>query len=80
VFILEHGFCTFLYDDSQILLQRFPSCGGAAGPLGGGGVAGMRDILIWKKYARKVKYVFWQALCLVEIFYLSLSTGTGFEL
>jgi hypothetical protein len=32
------------------------------------------------KYGLKIKYTFWYALFLVEIFYLSFNTGTGSEL
>jgi hypothetical protein len=32
------------------------------------------------KYGRKIKYIFWYALYLFEMFYLSVSTGTGSEL
>jgi hypothetical protein len=48
--------------------------GNAAGPLEG------RDLSVWElylflaKYGRKIKYIFWYEFCLVEIFYVSLST------
>jgi hypothetical protein len=35
--------------------------------------------LFLMKYGHKLEYVFWYTLCLVEIFYLSL-TSTGSEL
>jgi hypothetical protein len=47
---------------------------------GGGELFVWGAYLFWTKYGRKIKNIFWKALCLVEIFYLSLSTGTGWEL
>jgi hypothetical protein len=47
--------------------QRFPKCGA---PTAGS------ELFVWgtsffgTKYGRKIKYVFWQAFCLAEIFYL----------
>jgi hypothetical protein len=43
---------------------------------GGGGVDYMRDIY----FEWNVAQIFWYALFLVEVFYLSLSTGTSSEL
>jgi hypothetical protein len=36
--------------------------------------------LFGTKYGRKIKYIFWYALYLFEMFYLSISAGTGSEL
>jgi hypothetical protein len=50
---------------------------GFVGPLGWLGSIVWVKYLFSKKYGRKVKYVFWYALCLIEIFNLSLNIGTG---
>jgi hypothetical protein len=46
---------------------------------------GERELFVWGTFIlneiwAQVKYVFWQTLCLVDILYLSLSTGTGSKL
>jgi hypothetical protein len=56
-----------------------PKLGGVVGLLQGG-VDCMRDILILNEIWPKVKIYILVANCFVEIFYLSLSTGTGSEL
>jgi hypothetical protein len=42
--------------NGHVIWRRFPNCGPR--PSGGGRVVCMRDIL-WTKYGRKVKYMFW---------------------
>jgi hypothetical protein len=47
---------------------RAPLGGGAVDPLGGRELFARGTYLFITKYGRKIKYVFWWALCLVEIF------------
>jgi hypothetical protein len=46
-----------------------------------------RELFVWgggificMKYGRKIKYIFWYALCSVEMLHLSVSSDTGFKL
>jgi hypothetical protein len=48
--------------------HRFQNCG----VLLGGELFMWGAYLFWIKYGRKIKCIFWKALCFVEIFYLSL--------
>jgi hypothetical protein len=64
---------------------RFPNCeapplGGAVGLPGGTRVVCMRDIYILNGTRAQDKIYTYFGRYLVEIFYLSVSTGTGFEL
>jgi hypothetical protein len=74
--------------------RRIPSCGYCVDslrtipevPKQRGAPRKGREFFVWgtflflTKYGRKIKYVFCYELCLVDIFYLSLSTATGSEL
>jgi hypothetical protein len=59
-------------------MGRDPS-GGTVGLLGDADCLYGGHIYFEKKW-KQDKCMFWQALCLVEIFYLSLGTGAGSEL
>jgi hypothetical protein len=65
-------------DSAKALQQSFPNCpnygecpqGGAVRPVGGESFFVWGTNLFWITYWSKIKYIFWQALCLAEIWSL----------
>jgi hypothetical protein len=77
--------CQVRLQEPSVYFRGFQTVG-CVPPRGRRWSSGGRKLIVWGTYlflmkcGCKKKYIFWQALCLVDIFYLSLSTGTGSKL